>query len=201
MAKRKRGRKPLKAGVAKSKSLTMRLHPDMRRALEASARATGRTISVAAERLLHAGLTDIPDDPADGHLVSAIALLIKRITKDTQRSWAKDGYTAQSIRHAIDGLLFQYAATPDASPPAPEAIERRIAKMPPKLAERYRDPEYFGHMHSQHLIREFQEAQSTKPPTEISQPYFFYGDPGRLSVIGRELEKAVIDINRKGKSK
>ena len=106
MAKRKRGRKPLKAGVAKSESLTMRLHPDMRRALEASARATGRTISVAAERLLHAGLTDIPDDPADGHLVSAIALLIKRITKDTQRSWAKDGYTAQSIRHAIDGLLF-----------------------------------------------------------------------------------------------
>ena len=200
------GAKPT-AGIGKRANFTTRILPDTRRLLEEAAleasKREGRHVSISsiAETILRNGLQKPPVDAADRSLLSAIALLIKRIIKDSERSWGKDGYTAQSIRHGIEGLLFKYAATPDTSPPVPEAIERRIAKMPPKLAERYRDPEYFGHMHAQHLIREFQEAQSTEPPTEMSQPYFFYGDPGRLSVIGRELEKAVTDINQKGKSK
>lgn len=121
-----------------------------------------------------------------------------RIATNTRRD---DAYTAQAVGHGIDALLREYGASPDGSPPMPEAIEQRVVNMPEDFAERFRAPAHFGQMHAFNLINEFKQAASmTDLTSKATEPMLFLG-PGRLSNIGRELRKAVRDINRKGKSK
>src|SRR5262245_19590089 len=148
MAKRKRrpggGRKPLKPGLAKSESLTIRLRPDVRRMIEQEARKTGHPITTTAELLMKAGLGELPDSPADRNLLSAISLLFGNIHRDTGKGWRDDAYTAQAVRHGIEALLREYGATPVESPAVPEAIEQRVANTTPEFAERFRSPAYFG---------------------------------------------------------
>ena len=83
----------------------------------------------------------------------------------------------------------------------PEAVEQHVANMSGEFAERFRAPAYFGQMHAFNLIKEFKQAASPEPVSKATEPLLFFGEPGRLSNIGRELQKAVRDINRKGKSK
>jgi hypothetical protein len=199
--KRRRGggRKPSLFG--KTATLTTRLEPETRQALDAAAaehRPRPLTVSRMAELLLKAALLN--KEPSGRHnnaLAAAVERLAENIERGTNKSWRDDVFTGMALRYAIEHLLYHFAPTPDGDPLVPAAVNEAAAKMPEEFAQRFRKPAGFGHTLAFQLIHEIEQAMSPGPINEWSLPYFLSGPREQLALIARDLAVA----KKKGKPK
>jgi hypothetical protein len=192
--KRKRapgaGRKPKGEFVGKSATITTRIQPSTRDALERAAEAKGRSLSQEVEFRLRAGLKKQTEAQRRNEaLACAITLMVEEIEKGTGRSWLEDPFTGLAVRYAIEYFAFYCASPSTGSADAPPTIVEKAAKMPPMYAEQYRKPAGFGHTHAHFIITQIQSA--ARPPgvphNEWDMPIFFTEHEAVLRDIGRDL--------------
>jgi uncharacterized protein (DUF1778 family) len=175
MAKRRApggGRKPKGPLKGKSATITTRITPETRVALEEAAAASGRSLSQEIEiRLRH---SVGPDEKRAKH-IKAAEELIRLAAEETERltglGWLTDRFTAEALRHAIDHLLGRFAPPPDGERRVPARIERLASAMPNDTGDAYRRPISLGLMEASRLIALIEGAERpSAPPNEWSDP-------------------------------
>jgi hypothetical protein len=183
------GRKPKGEFAGKSATITTRIRPDTRAALEAAADASKRSLSQEVEYRLRRSL----DKPAKAQrrnqaLAYLITLLAEEIEKGTGKSWLDDPFTSLALQYAIGHVALHFAATAEGDIANPAPIGEAAAKMPPEFAERFRKPEGFGGLKAYNLIHEVQQAaRPPRVPSEWDMPIFFTAPDAVLADIGRDL--------------
>jgi hypothetical protein len=154
MASRKRtpggGRRAQGEFAGKTESLTTRITPDLRAALEREAERNGRSISQQAEWLMKDAL-DMPrriEREWGGEHVYALARLVARAVREiegyTWRHWFDDAFTGRAARASINILMEHLAPEPDGPLVLPEQVERAAqatARAFPGQLEFHRQPE------------------------------------------------------------
>jgi hypothetical protein len=192
--KRKRapgaGRKPKGEFVGKSATITTRIQPSTRDALEQAARANGRSLSQEVEFRLRAGLKKRTEAQRRNEaLACAITLMVEEIEKGTGRSWLEDPFTGLAVRYAIEHFAFFCAAPSTGSADPPPTVVDAAASMPSLYAEQFCKPPGFGHTHAHFIITQIQGA--ARPPgvphNEWDMPIFFTAHEVVLRDIGRDL--------------
>jgi hypothetical protein len=195
IAKRKRapgaGRKPKGEYTGKSATITTRIRPDTRDALEKAARANGRSLSQEVEFRLRAGLLLTNAQQRNQALSQVIARMAERIETRTGRSWLEDPFTALALRYAIHAFAFHCAPfSTNGSAEVPPMINDETARMLSTFAEQFRTPEGFGVTNAQFIITEIESAARRTPGVphnEWDMPIFFSAHEIVLSEIGRHL--------------
>jgi uncharacterized protein (DUF1778 family) len=136
------GRKPKGEFVGKSATLTTRIRPDTRDALEKAARASKRSLSQEVEFRLRTGLEKSRETQRRNQALSYVVTLIaERIEASTGRSWLDDPFTGVALRYAIDAFVCRFGpAKDDASVEVPPKISEQAEKMPPMFAKEFRTP-------------------------------------------------------------
>jgi len=192
------GRKPRGPFSEKRATFTTRITKATRRDLEHAARKSGLSISQLAERLLRLSL----QRPSSGGLHNralghVVAILAERIEEDTGAGWLSDPFTGLALIHAVEALLFHFAAVSDGTAPIPAAVEA-VAKDMPRgdFAENYRKPAGCGQFRARHLILELEKSRPEKMEdfNEWGVPMFFDAPIDVLRQILRSLTE-----NKKGK--
>src|SRR5262245_32900459 len=113
MAERKRapggGRKPSGPLKGKSATITTRITPETRMALEQASKASDRSLSQEIEIRLRRSVG--PDEKRAKH-IKAAEELIRLAAEETERltglNWLADRFTAEALRHSIDHLLGRF---------------------------------------------------------------------------------------------
>jgi hypothetical protein len=193
--KRKRapgaGRKPKGEFVGKTATVTTRIMPDTREALEEAARASNRSLSQELEFRLRASLRrPTKAQQRNEALGYAIMFVAEAIEKDTGRSWLEDPFTGLALRYAIDQLAFYFApVSTEGSAEIPPGIEEGAAKMPSLFAEQYRKPAGFAAVTAHLIIAQIKSASRSPevPHNEWNMPIFFTAHEAVLAQIGRDL--------------
>lgn len=199
MARKRRsggGRKPAGPFKGKTATLTTRITPETRRALEAAAKRSGQSLSQEAEHLLRGSMQKPPGAQRNWALAHAVAALAQRIEDGTGKTWLDDTFTNQSLRLATDTLLHYCGPDRVGEVPVPPAIQEFAAKMPPELATSFRTPGGFGHIVAYNLILQIEQALPSEPNNEWSVPIFLDGSPEVLSMLCHDLGLAT----KKGKA-
>ena len=164
------GRPPRGEYRGKSATITTRIKPDTRLALEDAARANRRSLSQEIERRLRESLSE----RQAGH-IRAIGGLAKiateRIEEVTGKDWLSDPFTAEAVRHTVDTVLAHFAPPRQASPTVPDRLERVAAAMPSEMAEAYRRPIALGLMQAIGITAWIESAYRIEPPNEWSDPF------------------------------
>jgi TraY domain len=184
------GRKPKGEFTGKSATITTRIRPDTRDALERAARANGRSLSQEVEFRLRAGLLLTDAQQRNQALSQAIARMVEGIEKGTGRSWLEDPFTGLALRHAIQAFAFHCAPfSTDDLAEVPPMINEAAAKMLSTFAEQFRTPEGFGLTNAHLIITEIESAARPTgvPHSEWDMPIFFSAPETVLSEIGRHL--------------
>ena len=144
-ARRKRapgaGRKPKGEFAGKSATITTRIRPDTREALEKVARANRRSLSQEVEFRLRAGLLSTDAQRRNQALTHSIARMAEAIEKGTGQSWLEDFFTSLALRSAIEAFIFHFAPiSTDATAAVPSKIEEEAAKMFPHSPKNFARP-------------------------------------------------------------
>src|SRR5262245_44741948 len=164
------GRPPRGEYTGKSATITTRIKPDTRLALEDAARANRRSLSQEIERRLRESLSE----RQAGH-IRAIGELAKiateRIEEVTGKDWLSDPFTAEALRHTVDTVLAHFAPPRQASHTIPDRLERLAAAMPSEMAEAYRRPIALGLMQATGITAWIESAYRIEPPNEWSDPF------------------------------
>src|SRR5262249_42647592 len=192
MAERKRapggGRKPKGPLKGKTATITTRITPETRVALEGAAAASDRSLSQEIEiRLRH---SVGPDEKRAKH-IKAAEELIRLAAEETERltgvSWLTDWFTAEALRHAIDHLLGRFAPAAEGERTVPAPGGKLASVMPNDTREAYRRPVSLGLMEASRLIALIEGAEKpSTPPNEWSDP--FSPDPAfRLWLLHQDL--------------
>jgi hypothetical protein len=180
--KRKRapgaGRPPRGEFRGKSATITTRIKPETRLALEDAARAHRRSLSQEIERRLRESLSSSERSSLSGERqpphIRAIGELAKiateRIEVVTDKDWLRDAFTAEAVRHTIDQVLSHFAPPRQASHTVPDQIERLSAAMPSDLADAYRRPIALALMQATSITAWIESAHRIEPPNEWSDP-------------------------------
>ena len=185
------GRKPKGEFVGKSATITTRIRPDHRAALEEAANASGRSLSQELEFRLRASLQKPTKAQRRNQALGyAITLMAEAIEKGTGRSWLDDLFTGTALRYAIEHFAFHFAPTlTDGSVAVPPGIEEAAGKMPSLYAKQFCTPAGFGHTRAHFIITEIESA--ARPPgvphNEWDMPIFFSAHEAVLADIGRDL--------------
>src|SRR5262245_22340666 len=123
------GRKPRGEFRGKSATLTTRITPETRAALERAAAKSDRSLSQEVEARLNLSLrkertTDARHIRALGEAVMLIARYIERATK---KPWNRDANTGQAVRQGCDLLISHFAprGLPTTQATVAEAAARR----------------------------------------------------------------------------
>jgi hypothetical protein len=180
--KRKRapgaGRPPRGEYRGKSATITTRIKPDTRFALEDAARARRQSLSQEIERRLRESLSSSERSPwgkRQAGRIRAIGELAKiateRIEEVTDRDWLTDPFTSEAVRHTIDAVLAHFAPPRQESHTVPEQIERLAAAMPSDLADAYRRPIALALMQATGITAWIESADRIEPPNEWSDPF------------------------------
>jgi hypothetical protein len=195
--KRKRasggGRKPKGEFTGKSATITTRIQPGHREALEDAARASGRSLSQELEFRLRASLQKPTGAQRRNQAIAyVIARVAEAIEKETGRTWLEDPFTGKTLLCAIQHFAMHFAArATDGSVEAevPPGVKEAAAKMPAGFAKDYCTPLGLGFWKAQHLINEIVGA--SRPPgvrhNEWGMPIFFTAHEAALVDIGRDL--------------
>lgn len=173
------GRPPRGEYTGKSATITTRIMPDTRLALEEAARANRRSLSQEIEHRLRESLSSTERSRSlkerwAGH-IRAIGELAKiateRIEEVTGKDWLSDPFTAEAVRHTVDTVLAHFAPPPQASHTVPDRLERLAAAMPSEMAEAYRRPIALGLMQAIGITAWIENAYRIEPPNEWSDPF------------------------------
>ena len=173
------GRPPRGEYTGKSATITTRIKPDTRLALEGAARANRRSLSQEIEHRLRESLSSTErsrslKEPWAGH-IRAIGELAKIATERTEevtgKDWLSDPFTAEAVRHTVDTVLAHFAPPRQASHTVPDRLERLAAAMPSEMAEAYRRPIALGLMQAIGITAWIESAYRIEPPNEWSDPF------------------------------
>src|SRR5215813_340597 len=107
------GRKPRGDYKGKSATLTTRITPDTRAAMDRAAQKSGRSLSQEVEHRLNASIRKDYKHNRHPHiraLAEAIAMLTYWVEKRTQKHWNDDPFTAEALRRAIESFVVRFGA-------------------------------------------------------------------------------------------
>jgi len=135
------GRKPAGEFKGKSATITTRVTPATRAALEQAASANGRSLSQEIESRLADSTYDDRDRKKP---VRTLGELAKTVAEDVEQisgtNWLAHPFTAETTRSAIDRVLFHFGPRRDGEIPLPARIQESTRLMPSEMAENYRHP-------------------------------------------------------------
>jgi hypothetical protein len=132
------GRKPRGEFRGKTATLTTRITPKTRAALERASRNSGRSLSQEVESRLDASLRGDRNRARGSHiraLGEAVMLVAQCIERATEKNWTEDAFTGGAIRDGIEFLISHFAGR--GTQVVPPSIEGATARMPHEVAEYY----------------------------------------------------------------
>jgi hypothetical protein len=172
------GRKPRGPFKGKTATITTRIRPDTRTALEREAKKRGYSLSQEIERRLDASLHKSRDTPLYVQaLAHAVTLLTTEIERRTGKRWFEDAFTHEALRTGIEALLFHFARTPDGQIDVPPKIEEAATRLQSPLRESFRNAALLGQMEAGSIITSIENAPSpTSAPTGayVPDPFGFW---------------------------
>ena len=137
------GRKPRGEFKGKSATLTTRVMPETRAAMERAAQKSGRSLSQEVERRLNDSVLNERNRRSDVRaLAEAIAIVTEKVEIATGKRWLQDAFTGDALRHGIEVLVRHFA--PHGARVIPPNVEEAAAKVRPEASERDRSPTRVG---------------------------------------------------------
>ena len=137
------GRKPRGEFKGKSATLTTRITPETRTAMERAARKSGRSLSQEVERRLNDSVRNERNRRSDVRaLAEAIAIVAEKVEKATGKHWLQDAFTGEALRRGIEVLVRHFA--PHGARVIPPKVEEAAARVLPEASERDRSPSRVG---------------------------------------------------------
>jgi predicted transcriptional regulator len=166
------GRPPRGEYRGKSATITTRIKPDTRSALEYAARASHRSLSQEIERRLRESLSSNERQAGPIRAIGELAkIAAERVEEVTGKGWLTDPFTAEAVRHTTDAVLAHFAPRRQASHPIPDRLERLAAAMPSEIAEAYRRPIALALMQAAGITAWIEGTYRVEPPNEWSDPF------------------------------
>src|SRR5262249_53506745 len=107
------GRKPRGEFKGKTATLTTRITPEKRAALESAAKKRRRSLSQEVEHRLYVSIKRDYEHKSHRHilgLAEAIALLTHWVEARTQKRWIDDPFTGEALRRAIESFVVRFSA-------------------------------------------------------------------------------------------
>ena len=157
MAKKKKkrapgaGRKPRGEFKGKSATLTTRITPETRAAMERAAQKSGRSLSQEVERRLNDSVLNDRNRRSDVRaLVEAIAIVTEKVEIATGKNWLQDAFTGEALRHGIEVLVRHFA--PHGARVIPPNVEETAARVLAEASERDRSPSRVGEIEAFKVI-------------------------------------------------
>jgi len=148
------GRKPRGEFKGKTATLTTRITPETRVALEDAAKKSRLSLSQEVERRLvrsvareHKRTTDVLG------LAEAAAQVIEAVQETTAKRWRQDAFTGEAIRHGMDFLIRHFAA--HGAPVIPPSVEKAAEEAAARghiVDERDRSPAGIGEIAAAKVI-------------------------------------------------
>lgn len=182
------GRKSKGEFRGKTKTLSIRITPELRKRLEQEVRRTGRSLSSEAERQLRDSLNkrdrqpwEKPHQRATGQLVSHI---LERLERMTGEKWFESAFTLSALKTALELSLERAArVSPDAVevPPTLAASAARWAAIDDHgadLARDWQDPARLGASVALGLMIEIENAEFPPFKAFKGRKPWFYGNEG-----------------------
>ena len=147
------GRKPRGEFKGKTATLTTRITPETRAALERAAEKSGRSLSQEVEHRLNDSIRRDYEHNRHRHiraLAEAIAILIHWVERATQKRWIDDPFTAEALRRGIEFLVFHFGAP--GTPEVPASVKDAAARVPLQARDQSMTPAGVGHAQAGGLI-------------------------------------------------
>ena len=183
------GRPPRGDLKNKGAAFTTRITAETRRALEAAARKSGRSLSQEAEHGLRYYLEKPAGAARNRALAAIVGNLAEGIEKQTSKSWRSDIFTSMALRYAVEAVLFHFAPGIEENPAIPPAVEAQAAKMHAEFGDRYRRPAGLGHMRAYSLITEIENRpRPGKKHDEWTVPIGMNASLEMLGVLAGDLD-------------
>jgi hypothetical protein len=134
--------KPASLDTSKA-TLTTRVMPETRAAMERAAQKSGRSLSQEVERRLNDSVLNERNRRSDVRaLAEAIAIVTEKVEIATGKRWLQDAFTGDALRHGIEVLVRHFA--PHGARVIPPNVEEAAAKVRPEASERDRSPTRIG---------------------------------------------------------
>lgn len=145
------GRKPRGEFKGKSATLTTRITPETRAAMERAAQKSGRSLSQEVERRLNDSVRNERNRRSDVRaLAEAIAIVTEKVELATGKNWLQDAFTGDALRSGIEVLVRHFA--PHSTRVIPPKVEEVAARMLPEASERDRSPARVGEIEATKVI-------------------------------------------------
>jgi hypothetical protein len=145
------GRKPRGEFKGKSATLTTRITPETRAAMERAAQKSGRSLSQEVERRLNDSVRNERNRRSDVRaLAEAVAIVAEKVEIATGKQWLQDAFTGDALRGGIEVLVRHFA--PHGARVIPPKVEEAAARMLPEATERDRSPSRVGEMEALKVI-------------------------------------------------
>jgi hypothetical protein len=147
------GRKPRGDFKGKTATLTTRITPVTRAALDRAARKGSRSLSQEVEHRLDSSIRRDHDHNRQRHvrgLAETIAILTHWVEGATQKRWIDDAFTAEALRRAIEFLVFHFGAPGE--PEVPASVKDAAARVPPEARDQSLTPSGIGRAEAGRLI-------------------------------------------------
>jgi len=145
------GRKPSGEFKGKSATLTTRITPETRAAMERAAQKSGRSLSQEVEHRLNDSVLNERDRRSDVRaLAEAIAIITEKVELATGKQWLQDAFTGDALRGGIEVLVRHFA--PHGARVIPPNVEEAAARVLPEASERDRSPTRIGEIEAFKVI-------------------------------------------------
>ena len=169
------GRKPRGEFKGKSATLTTRITPETRAAMDRAAQKSGLSLSQEVERRLNDSVLNDRNRRSDVRaLVEAIAIVTEKVEIATGKNWLQDAFTGEALRHGIEVLVRHFA--PHGARVIPPKVKEAAARVLAEVNERDHSPSRVG------------ESEALKVITMIE--YFWGWDKNQLKpVMSDELRR------------
>jgi hypothetical protein len=187
------GRKPVGEFKGKTATITTRVTPETRTALDRRAKGHSRSLSQEIERALREWVYQERGHAHVRGLAHAITLLIRTMEGTTQGRWLDDPFTCQAVRLGIETLLFHFG--PQGAPAVPASVAAASAKMPPEAADRFQTPSGFGERKAFDLVAQIESVpelpKKSWPGVHFPEEWYMYSqirdDIGATSAAKRNV--------------
>jgi hypothetical protein len=145
------GRKPRGEFKGKSATLTTRITPETRAAMERAAQKSRRSLSQEVERRLDDSVRNERNRRSDVRaLAEAIAIVTEKVELATGKQWLQDAFTGDALRGGIEVLVRHFA--PHGARVIPPNVKEAAARMLPEATERDRSPTRVGEIEALKVI-------------------------------------------------
>lgn len=183
------GRPPRGKLKNKNSAFTTRITAETRRALEASAKKHGRSLSQEAEAGLRAYFKKPAGEARNRAIAAIVGNLAEGIEQQTGQSWRTDVFTSMALRYAVEAVLFHFAPGTEESPAIPPAVEKQAPKMHGEFADSYRRPAGLGHAQAYSLITEIQSRpRPCKMTDEWTTPVGMNASQEMIGLLAKDLD-------------